>query len=171
MIWSRDMLDKAHWVDDSSEILLEWVCGLFHVNNSHQKLQYLPRLQGPIWKFCELREECCTRPRRPINSSYKKYTHTECTKHCTAFWPQFEQPQLVGAWTLHGVESIPQGCWPMLTPMLPTVLWSWLDVLWVVDHSWYKQETVVSVKPSSVAVLDTQTGVPGTYYHTLFKDT
>uniref|UniRef100_A0A8C7DTI1 Ig-like domain-containing protein n=1 Tax=Oncorhynchus kisutch TaxID=8019 RepID=A0A8C7DTI1_ONCKI len=34
-----------------------------------------------------------------------------------------------------GVESIPQGCWPMLTPMLPTVVSSWLDVLWVVDHS------------------------------------
>ncbi|CDQ98769.1 unnamed protein product, partial [Oncorhynchus mykiss] len=30
--------------------------------------------------------------------------------------------------------SISQGCWPMLTPMLPAVI-SWLDVLWVVDHS------------------------------------
>uniref|UniRef100_A0A4W5MK21 Fibronectin type-III domain-containing protein n=1 Tax=Hucho hucho TaxID=62062 RepID=A0A4W5MK21_9TELE len=25
-------------------------------------------------------------------------------------------------WTLQGVESVPQGCWPMLTPMLPTVV-------------------------------------------------
>ena len=32
---------------------------------------------------------------------------------------QSEQPQFVGAWTLQGVESVPQGCWPMLTPMLP----------------------------------------------------
>ena len=46
-----------------------------------------------------------------------------------------EQPQFIGAWTLQGVESIPQGCWPMLTLMLPTVVSSWLDVLWVVDHS------------------------------------
>ncbi|KAM9407566.1 polyadenylate-binding protein-interacting protein 2-like isoform 1-T1 [Salvelinus alpinus] len=27
----------------------------------------------------------------------------------------------VGAWTLQGVESVPQGYWPILTPMLPTV--------------------------------------------------
>uniref|UniRef100_A0A4W5MLI1 Fibronectin type-III domain-containing protein n=1 Tax=Hucho hucho TaxID=62062 RepID=A0A4W5MLI1_9TELE len=33
-------------------------------------------------------------------------------------------------WTLQGVESVPQGCWPMLTPMLPTVVSSWLDVHW-----------------------------------------
>uniref|UniRef100_A0A4W5L8I7 PR domain zinc finger protein 10 n=1 Tax=Hucho hucho TaxID=62062 RepID=A0A4W5L8I7_9TELE len=33
-----------------------------------------------------------------------------------------EQPQFVGSWTLQGVESVPQGCWPMLTPMLPTVV-------------------------------------------------
>ena len=33
-----------------------------------------------------------------------------------------EQTQFVGAWTLPGVESIPQGCWPMLTPMVPTVV-------------------------------------------------
>ncbi|XP_045557405.1 pulmonary surfactant-associated protein A isoform X2 [Salmo salar] len=46
-----------------------------------------------------------------------------------------EQPQFIGAWTLQGVESVPQGCWAMLTPMLPTVVSSWLDVLWVVDHS------------------------------------
>ena len=26
------------------------------------------------------------------------------------------------------------GCWSMLTPMLTTVVSSWLDVLWVVDH-------------------------------------
>ncbi|XP_055748193.1 neurotensin receptor type 1-like isoform X1 [Salvelinus fontinalis] len=34
------------------------------------------------------------------------------------------------AWTLQGVANVPQGCWPMLTPMLPTVVSSWLDVLW-----------------------------------------
>ena len=31
-----------------------------------------------------------------------------------------EQPQFVVAWTLQGVKSLPQGCWPMLTPMLLT---------------------------------------------------
>uniref|UniRef100_A0AAZ3R5U2 Calpain 1, (mu/I) large subunit a n=1 Tax=Oncorhynchus tshawytscha TaxID=74940 RepID=A0AAZ3R5U2_ONCTS len=30
---------------------------------------------------------------------------------------------------LYGVESVPQGCWPMLTPMFPTVVSSCLDVL------------------------------------------
>ncbi|XP_064796889.1 glucosidase 2 subunit beta-like isoform X3 [Oncorhynchus masou masou] len=39
-----------------------------------------------------------------------------------------------GIWTLQGVESVPQGCWLMLTPMLLTVVSSWLDVLWVVDR-------------------------------------
>jgi hypothetical protein len=34
---------------------------------------------------------------------------------------------------LKHVKSVPQRCWPMLTPMLPTVVSSWLDVLWVVD--------------------------------------
>uniref|UniRef100_A0A8C7WKJ3 Sorting nexin 29 n=1 Tax=Oncorhynchus mykiss TaxID=8022 RepID=A0A8C7WKJ3_ONCMY len=39
------------------------------------------------------------------------------------------------AWTLQGVQCVPQECWPMLIPMLPIVVSSWLDVLWVVDHS------------------------------------
>ena len=37
----------------------------------------------------------------------------------------------------------------MLTPLLPTVVSNWLDVLW------YTRETVEREKPSSVAVLDT----------------
>ena len=45
-----------------------------------------------------------------------------------------EQAQFIGAWT-QGVESVPQGCWPMMTPMLPTVVSSWLEDLWMVDHS------------------------------------
>jgi hypothetical protein len=53
------------------------------------------------------------------------------------------------------VSSVPQGCCSILTLMLPTVVSSRLDVLWVVDHSWYTQETVECEKPSSVAVLDT----------------
>ena len=53
-----------------------------------------------------------------------------------------EQPQFIGTWTPQGVESVPQGWWPMLTPMLPTVVLSWLDVLWVVDHSWYTRKSV-----------------------------
>jgi hypothetical protein len=51
--------------------------------------------------------------------------------------------------------------------MLPTVVSSWLDVLWVVDHSGYTRETVECEKLSSIAILET--GVPGTYYHTPFK--
>ena len=65
-------------------------------------------------------------------------------------------PCRVIAWTLQGVKSISQGCWPMLTPMLSTVVSCWLDVLWVVDHSWWTtRETVECEKPSRVAVLDT----------------
>ena len=58
-----------------------------------------------------------------------------------------EQSQFVRAWTLQGVESVPPGSGSLLTPMLPTVMSSWLDVLWVVDHSWYTQETVEREKP------------------------
>ena len=36
-----------------------------------------------------------------------------------------------------------------------TVVSSWLDVLWVLDHSWYTQETDECETPSSAAVLDT----------------
>jgi hypothetical protein len=42
-------------------------------------------------------------------------------------------------------------CWLQYFPQLS----SWLDVLWVVDRSWYTRETVERGKPSSVAVLDT----------------
>ena len=56
---------------------------------------------------------------------------------------------------LYKVSSIPQGCWPMLTSVLPTVVASSLDILWVVDYSLYTRETVAGEKPSSVAVLDT----------------
>ena len=44
-------------------------------------------------------------------------------------------------WTLQGVESVPQGFWLMLITMLSSVVSSWLDLLRVVDHSWYTQET------------------------------
>ena len=43
----------------------------------------------------------------------------------------------------------------MLTPMLPKVVSSWLDVLWMVGHSRYTGEPVKCEKLSSVAVLDT----------------
>jgi hypothetical protein len=39
--------------------------------------------------------------------------------------------------------------------MLPTIVPSWLDVLWVVDHSGYTRQTVEREHPSSVADLDT----------------
>jgi hypothetical protein len=40
--------------------------------------------------------------------------------------------------------------------MLPTVVSSWLDVLWVVDHFWYTLENVECEKHNSFAVLDTR---------------
>ncbi|XP_052317412.1 arf-GAP with Rho-GAP domain, ANK repeat and PH domain-containing protein 1-like isoform X14 [Oncorhynchus keta] len=44
---------------------------------------------------------------------------------CTPLLPS-EQPQFIRTWTLQSVTFF---------PMLPTVVSSWLDVLWVVDHS------------------------------------
>ena len=60
------------------------------------------------------------------------------------------------AWTLQGVESVPQGCWPMLSPMLATIVSSWLDVLWTILDT--HGETVEREKPSSIAVPDTNQG-------------
>ena len=65
------------------------------------------------------------------------YLILSCTHLSTS-----EKPEFVGTWNLQGVEGVPQGCWPMLTTMLPTVVSSWLYVLWVVDHSWYTRETI-----------------------------
>ena len=55
--------------------------------------------------------------------------NTDCTKHLEHFpnielhpFLPSEQSQNVGAWTLQGVKSVPQRCWPMLTLMLPTVV-------------------------------------------------
>jgi hypothetical protein len=76
-----------------------------------------------------------------------------------------EQPKFIG-----GVEGVPQGCWPILTPILPTVVSSWLDVLWVVDHSWYTQKLLRMKNPAALQFL-TQTGAHGTYYNTPFKGT
>ena len=42
---------------------------------------------------------------------------------CTSFCPQNSLNSLGHG---KGVEGVPQGCWPMLTPMLPTVVSSWL---------------------------------------------
>jgi hypothetical protein len=75
--------------------------------------------------------------------------------------PYFSLARVIDmAWTLQGVESVPRGCWPMLTPILPTFVSNWLGVLWVVNHSWYTRETVECEKPSSVADLDTLKLVP-----------
>ena len=38
---------------------------------------------------------------------------------CTPFCPQNSLNSLVGAWTLQGVESVPQGRWPMLRKCFP----------------------------------------------------
>jgi hypothetical protein len=39
--------------------------------------------------------------------------------------------------------------------ILPTVVSSWLEVLWVVDHSLYTRETIEREKRISIATLDT----------------
>jgi hypothetical protein len=66
-----------------------------------------------------------------------------------------EQPQFVRAWTptrcqKHSKRDDSPGWWQCFQQLL-----NWLDVLWVVDNSWYTWETVECEKPSSVAVLDT----------------
>ena len=78
------------------------------------------------------------------NDVVENIRNTYLILSCTPFLTS-EQPEFVGVWTRQGVESVPQGCWPMFTPMLPTgVLWTILETRDTVEH-----ET-----PS------------GTYYHT-----
>jgi hypothetical protein len=85
----------------------------------------------------------------------------------TPFCPQ---PQFVRARTLHGVESVPQGCWPMLTPILPTVVSGCLNVFgwWTILDTHRK---LLSVKNPTAFWFLTQTRAPGTYCPTLFKGT
>jgi hypothetical protein len=52
-------------------------------------------------------------------------------------WLSVRSDTVISDGVKSSVKSIPQGSWPMFTPMLPTVVWSWLDVLWVVDHSYF----------------------------------
>ena len=58
----------------------------------------------------------------------------------------FKETQFVGVWILQGVKIIPQGWWQVLTPTFLWVVSSWLDVLWVGDHSWHTQGKLLSVK-------------------------
>ena len=56
----------------------------------------------------------------------------------------------------------------MFTPMIPTVVSSWLDVLWwwtILDT----HKKLLSVKNPAALQFLTQTGAPGIYYHTQFK--
>ena len=94
------------------------------------------------------------------------WLYTECTKHYIELHALFptEQPQFVRGWTLQGVESVPQGCWPMLTPMLPQLL----------DGLWWKtildtRGKLLSMKNPAAMQLLTQTCAPGTYYNILVK--
>jgi hypothetical protein len=66
------------------------------------------------------------------------------------------------AWTIQGVESIPQGCRAMLTPQLCQVGW--------MSFGWW---TILDTHRKNSAALQflTQTGAPGTYCHTPFKGT
>ena len=106
------------------------------------------------------------------------HTATHTSKHLciyteyTNYWEHPHPPQhpkLVGAWTLQGVKSVPQGCWPILTPMLPTVVSSWMEVfVW-----WTILDTIMKLlggkNPAALQFL-TQSA-PVTYYHTPFKGT
>jgi hypothetical protein len=47
-------------------------------------------------------------------------------------------------------------------PMLPTVVSSWLDVLWVVDHSWYTANCGCEKNQQGCCSWHTKTGAPGT---------
>ena len=106
---------------------LEWATWRIEYMNTHRK-KYKRNRKCPVFNDY-------------IYWVYKTFLILSCTPSPLLPW---EQPQSIRAWTLQGVESIPQGCWSMLTPMLPTDVSSWLDVLWVVDHSWYTQETQLS---------------------------
>ena len=64
-----------------------------------------------------------------------------------------EQPHILLGLALHKVSKVFHR--PMLTPMLPTVLSSWLDVLWVEDHFLIHTGNRWVWKPRSVAVLET----------------
>jgi hypothetical protein len=77
-----------------------------------------------------------------------------------------ELPQFVGPWTLQGVESVPQGCWPILTPMLQ-VVWMSFGCWTILDT----HEKLLGVKNPAALQFFTQSGVPGTYYHPPFKGT
>jgi hypothetical protein len=80
-----------------------------------------------------------------------------------------EQPQFIGAWILQGV-----GCWPMLTPMLPTFVSNCpLGGGPLYFGRWTILEThrkLLSVKNPTELQFLTQTSAPGTY-HTPFKGT
>jgi hypothetical protein len=67
-------------------------------------------------------EEALLAWKRTLPKQLNQYRHiyTDCTNHSEH--------------GLQGVESIPQRCWPMLTPKLATVVSRWLDVFWIMDN-------------------------------------
>ena len=70
---------------------------------------------------------------------------------------------MVGAWNLQGVESVPQGCWRMLTPMPPSQV-GWMSFGWwtILDT----HRTLLSVKKNPAALqFLTQTSATGSYFH------
>uniref|UniRef100_A0A4W5LEU1 Phospholipid/glycerol acyltransferase domain-containing protein n=1 Tax=Hucho hucho TaxID=62062 RepID=A0A4W5LEU1_9TELE len=87
---------------------------------------------------------------------YTEYTkHQEYVESHPPFCPQ-NSLNSSGSWTLQGVESVPQGCWPHVdsnaSPQLCQVGWMSFGWWTILDtHT----ETVECEKPSSVAVLDT----------------
>ena len=109
------------------------------MENRQYEWQFYMFMASADWFCCVWHFECqIFRPSLShILKCAKHYEHHPNIELCPLFTS--EQSPFVRAWTLQGVESVPQGCWPMLTPMLHRVVSSWLDVLWEVDHSWYTQ--------------------------------
>ena len=80
-----------------------------------------------LYSLCKRHRESTNHPtyHSHLWLSVENISNTFLILSCTPFWPQ----NSLGAWILQGDKSVPQGCWPMLIPMFPTVVSSWLYVL------------------------------------------
>ena len=110
--------------------------------------------------------EIVNNPSQPPDDTVSVQTirNTLLILSCTPFCPQNSYNSLGHG--LQGVKRVPQGCWPMLTPMLPTVVKLAGCPL---GGGPFLMHTNVK-NPAALEFL-TQTGAPGTYYRTPFKGT
>jgi hypothetical protein len=76
----------------------------------------------------------------------------------------------VRVWTPHGVESIPQGCWPMSTPIPQLCQDGWMSFGWRTSLDTHRKLLSLKKKPAALQLL-TQTGEHGISCHTPFKGT